>query len=51
MPQILFIAIVVLNLIIAVIKHGEERTRYNAYTTALDVTIFISILYWGGFFG
>tara|TARA_R100000664_G_C2723639_1_gene116286 strand:+ start:578 stop:733 length:156 start_codon:yes stop_codon:yes gene_type:complete len=51
MPQILFLAIMVLNLVIAVLKHGEERTKYNAYTTTLDVTLLASILYWGGFFG
>ena len=51
MPQVVLLSLMVLNLVIATVKHKSERPDYNAYVTTLDMTLLASILYWGGFFG
>ena len=49
-PQILIIVFFTMGLTIHLIKHGEERGKYNVWTYLLSAVIEIGILIWGGFF-
>jgi hypothetical protein len=43
---------IVLNLGIAIAKHGEpEKGKHSAWTTLFGAVITMAILWWGGFFG
>lgn len=50
-PQITFLVLYVLNLGVALAKHGEEEIRqYNFISRTVGILIQIGLLYWGGFF-
>lgn len=50
-PQIIWLAMVVIGLIDETIKHGKPHAPHNAYTFAISAVISFLLLYWGGFFG
>ena len=51
LPQISYLALVLLGAGIALAKHGEpRRDKYNFWTSMLSEAIVITILYCGGFF-
>ena len=52
LPQLTIIVIIFLNIIISIIKHGEEKQNktHNVGLELLDKGFFMLILYWGGFF-
>jgi len=49
-PQLIFIILMILDLGIAIGKHGEEREPHHAGLTFISWLIIVVILYWGGFF-
>lgn len=50
-PQIIFIALSIVSLLLSANMHGKERTgKHNFWVTFIRVVIMYSILYWGGFF-
>jgi len=50
-PQIILLCFFALSLITANIKHGKPKGDYNAVVAFIDVILWSSLLYWGGFFG
>ena len=50
-PQITYLILLTLDTILAIVKHGESRGKFNGPLYFLDACITIAILYWGGFFG
>jgi hypothetical protein len=50
-PQLVFLLVVIMELIIFTVKHGQSRDDYNAFVKVLDLAILIALLAWGGFFG
>jgi hypothetical protein len=51
LPQIIFLAILMLGLGVDMERHGQEKTgKYNFWTSVVSFGIIIGILYWGGFF-
>ena len=49
-PQIIYLSIVFIGLLIAANLHGKERTPHNFWVTLVATAITISLMYWGGFF-
>jgi amino acid transporter len=49
-PQIIYLSLVFIGLLIAANQHGKERTPHNFWITLVGTTIAFFILYWGGFF-
>ena len=50
-PQIIWLVMEVIGLIVEIVEHGKPREPHNAYTFATSVVISFLLLYWGGFFG
>lgn len=50
-PQIIWLVMAVIGLIVEIVEHGKPREPHNAYTFATGVVISFLLLYWGGFFG
>ena len=50
-PQLLFLLLGILEIIIFTVKHGQSRDDYNAFIKVLDLAILTALLTWGGFFG
>ena len=50
-PQIIWLFLAVIGLIIEIVNHGKPREPHNAYTFAIGAFISFLLLYWGGFFG
>ena len=50
-PQIIWLVMTVIGLIVEIVEHGKPREPHNAYTFAFSVVISFLLLYWGGFFG
>ena len=51
-PQIIMLAILFINLGIAVSRHGEvHEEKYNAGIYFISTCITLALLWWGGFFG
>lgn len=51
LPQIVYLALVVLSLGITAANHGRPREeKYNFFVTFIAAVVDISIVYWGGFF-
>lgn len=48
--QIVLITIVFAQLLLAANQHGKERPKANFWVQLLSELLFLSILYWGGFF-
>jgi hypothetical protein len=49
-PQIIYLSLVFMGLLIGANQHGKERTPHNFWNTLVATIITISLLYWGGFF-
>jgi len=49
-PQIIFIVIASIELLVHAIKHGEIR-EFNISMRIIDTTLMVGLLFWGGFFG
>ena len=50
-PQIVYICLIMMNLGMYLVKHGEKNnTKYNFFTCLLSNLISVWILYSGGFF-
>lgn len=50
-PQIIWLVMTVIGLIVEIVEHGKPREPHNAYTFAVSVVISFLLLCWGGFFG
>ena len=51
-PQIIYLSITLLNLLITAYMHGKPRTdKYNIFVTILSTTVGLMLLTLGGFFG
>ncbi len=50
-PQFILLALIVLGMGTAAVKHGEPQPNYNFVATLVSAVIQIAILAWGGFFG
>ena len=50
-PQIIYICLMVMNVTINLVKHGEPKDgNYNIFTAMIGVAIEYGLLRWGGFF-
>lgn len=49
-PQIIWIAFMIFDIVYATVNHGSKREPYNAYSTMVASAITFALLYWGGFF-
>jgi hypothetical protein len=49
-PQIILIGIIVSSFTVTVIKHGEDKGKYNLWTWLISSVIEVGLLIWGGFF-
>ena len=50
-PQIIIIAIDLVNLAVAAVHHGEPKEEnYNVFISLIAFAIQLAILTWGGFF-
>ena len=49
-PQIIYMILTVLGIVIACVNHGKEREPYNAYIQFISAIITTALLAWGGFF-
>lgn len=50
-PQLIWLVMAVIGLIVEIVEHGKPREPHNAYIFAVSVVISFLLLYWGGFFG
>lgn len=51
-PQLIYLALTMLGLGIAMAQHGEpKKGTVNAFHSIIATAILIGLLYWGGFFG
>ena len=50
-PQLIWLFLAVIGLIIEIVNHGKPREPHNAYTFVISMVISFLLLYWGGFFG
>lgn len=50
-PQIIWLVMAVIGLIVEIVEHDKPREPHNAYTFAIGTVISFLLLYWGGFFG
>lgn len=49
-PQIIYLSLVFVGLLIAANQHGKERSPHNFWVTLVATLITVSLLFWGGFF-
>ena len=49
-PQIIYLAIVVFNIVYAILHNGEEQPKRSAWVSLIGSALGIALLYWGGFF-
>ena len=49
-PQIIYLSLVFMGLLIGAHQHGKERTPHNFWITLVATGITLFLLYWGGFF-
>jgi hypothetical protein len=49
-PQIIYLALVGINLLLTANLHGKERSNYNFWITLVGTFLGLGLLYWGGFF-
>ncbi len=51
-PQLIYILLIILGLILAGSEHGKEKTgTHNIFPRLFMQIVFLIILCWGGFFG
>jgi hypothetical protein len=48
--QIAILAISIIELLIFANMHGKPRAKYNFWIKLIDTMLFLSLLYFGGFF-
>ena len=50
-PQYIVLAILLINFGISIAEHGQPKTGHeNALSSLFSVSLWIGLLYWGGFF-
>jgi hypothetical protein len=49
-PQLIYLALSVLGLGIAIAKHGQPREPYNVVHSLIAICLAWPLLWWGGFF-
>jgi hypothetical protein len=50
-PQIIMIVLLSINIVIALMKHGEPRNdKYSVWVALINAAINVALLWWGGFF-
>jgi hypothetical protein len=49
-PQIIYLSLVFIGLLIAANQHGKERTPHNFWVTLVATVTTLFLMYWGGFF-
>jgi hypothetical protein len=49
-PQLTFLILILVGLLIAANQHGKERKPTDFWTTLIATLLQLTILYWGGFF-
>lgn len=49
-PQLIYIALIMISLGMNISSHGEPRGDTNAWNSLISCIIGFAILYWGGFF-
>ena len=50
-PQIIYIVLVLINLVMFGYRHGKPKTgNHNIWVDLIAITLVIALLYWGGFF-
>jgi hypothetical protein len=49
-PQIMYLVLVGINLLLTANLHGKERSPYNFWFTLIGTGLGILLFYWGGFF-
>lgn len=50
-PQIIYLVLLILGLLIVIVKDGQPRDPYNFWETLSSTLLCNIILYWGGFWG
>jgi hypothetical protein len=49
-PQIIYLSLVFIGLLLVANQHGQVRAPHNFWNTLVATVITISLMYWGGFF-
>ena len=50
-PQIIYLLIIFIGLLIASNEHGKDKKgKHNFWTTLIAASLVLYLLYWGGFF-
>jgi hypothetical protein len=49
-PQVIFIILCTVDVMIHLFKHGDERPKYNFFVKVADTFLLTALLFWGGFF-
>jgi hypothetical protein len=49
-PQIIYLSLVFIGLLLVANQHGKERTPHNFWVTLTATIINLFLMYWGGFF-
>jgi hypothetical protein len=49
-PQIIYLSLVFIGLLLAANQHGKERTPHNFWITLFATVTTLFLMYWGGFF-
>lgn len=48
-PQIVMIVLLAVNLVIALLKHGEPQGNYSFGTAIINTIVMVGLLIWGDF--
>lgn len=49
-PQIIYVSLSIIGLILTTIRHGKPRSNESVWTSIVAILIIYPILIWGGFF-
>lgn len=49
-PQLIYVVLLVLGLVVATLDHGKPRKPSHVGTHVLAVIIMTALIWWGGFF-
>ena len=49
-PQIIYLVITFIGMLLVANKHGQPRINYNFWETLISSIIIFTLLIWGGFF-
>lgn len=49
-PQIIFLALIAIGLLLAANQHGEERPPTSFWSNLISASIAVGLTWWGGFF-